>query len=110
MKCRPVRFRRDHTWPQLRKETLARASCVEIRIDPCDAIRLTLAKSGWTSPHSSSGRGAGPQGPGQMHTLQVGENKWRKPVGVEPTCDTEYRTAGLKPAPSTGQEWLPDRF
>jgi hypothetical protein len=29
---------------------------------------------------------------------------WRKPVGVEPTCDTEYRTTGLKPAPGTGQE------
>ena len=32
---------------------------------------------------------------------------WRKPVGVEPTRDTKYRTAGLKPAPSTGQDWLP---
>jgi len=35
---------------------------------------------------------------------------WRKPVGVEPTCDTKYRTTGLKPAPSTGQEWLPRRL
>jgi len=32
---------------------------------------------------------------------------WRKPVGVEPTRDTKYRTTGLKPAPSTGQDWLP---
>ena len=29
---------------------------------------------------------------------------WRKLVGVEPTCDTEYRTTGLKPAPGTGQD------
>jgi indole-3-glycerol phosphate synthase len=28
-------------------------------------------------------------------------------VGVEPTRDTKYRTTGLKPAPSTGQDWLP---
>lgn len=33
--------------------------------------------------------------------------RWRKPVGVEPTRDTKYRTTGLKPAPSTGQDWLP---
>ena len=32
---------------------------------------------------------------------------WRKPVGVEPTRGTKYRTTGLKPAPSTGQNWLP---
>ena len=32
------------------------------------------------------------------------EKPWRKLVGVEPTCDTKYRTTGLKPAPSTGQE------
>ena len=38
----------------------------------------------------------------------AGENcLWRKPVGVEPTYDTRYRTTGLKPAPSTGQDWLP---
>src|SRR5579862_2072710 len=29
---------------------------------------------------------------------------WRKLVGVEPTRDTKYRTTGLKPAPSTGQD------
>jgi hypothetical protein len=34
----------------------------------------------------------------------------RKPVGVEPTRDTKYRTTGLKPAPSTGQDWLPARL
>lgn len=28
-------------------------------------------------------------------------------MGVEPTRDTKYRTTGLKPAPSTGQDWLP---
>jgi hypothetical protein len=32
---------------------------------------------------------------------------WRKPVGVEPTSDTRYRSPGLKPGPSTGQDWLP---
>jgi len=25
---------------------------------------------------------------------------WRKPVGVEPTCGTKYRTTGLKPRPA----------
>jgi hypothetical protein len=30
--------------------------------------------------------------------------EWRKLVGVEPTCDTKYRTTGLKPVPSTGQD------
>ena len=40
--------------------------------------------------------------------IVAGVNRgWRKPVGVEPTRDTEYRTTGLKPAPSTGQDWLP---
>ena len=34
---------------------------------------------------------------------------WRKPVGVEPTCDTKYRTPGLKPGPGTGQDWLPSK-
>jgi len=32
------------------------------------------------------------------------ERNWRKLVGVEPTCDTKYRTTGLKPAPGTGQD------
>src|SRR5215469_9880455 len=32
---------------------------------------------------------------------------WRKPVGVEPTSDTKYRSPGLKPGPSTGRNWLP---
>jgi hypothetical protein len=30
--------------------------------------------------------------------------RWRKLVGVEPTCDTECRTLVLKTRPSTGQE------
>ena len=37
--------------------------------------------------------------PGRMCLLD-----WRKLVGVEPTRDTKYRTTGLKPAPSTGQD------
>ena len=41
------------------------------------------------------------------NTLKIKGGVWRKPVGVEPTCDTKYRTSGLKPAPSTSQEWLP---
>jgi hypothetical protein len=32
------------------------------------------------------------------------DSQWRKLVGVEPTHDTKYRTTGLKPAPSTGQD------
>ena len=36
-----------------------------------------------------------------------GKGRWRKPVGVEPTNDTRYRSPGLKPGPNTGQDWLP---
>jgi hypothetical protein len=36
-----------------------------------------------------------------------GRGGWRKPVGVEPTNDTRYRSPGLKPGPNTGQDWLP---
>ncbi len=31
-------------------------------------------------------------------------------MGVEPTCDTKYRTTGLKPAPGAGQKWLPEKI
>jgi hypothetical protein len=30
--------------------------------------------------------------------------QWRKLVGIELTHDTKYCTAGLKPAPGTGQD------
>src|SRR6185437_9059964 len=52
------------------------------------------------------------RGPGtfrltMLPKIQEERGGWRKPVGVEPTSDTKYRTTGLKPAPSTDQEWLP---
>ena len=43
----------------------------------------------------------------QICRLILREIDWRKPVGVEPTCDTECRTLVLKTRPCTGKKWLP---
>ena len=59
---------------------------------PCAAVSaLCCPGSGACAPDAGA---RVPQRPGM----------WRKLVGVEPTCDTMYRTPGLKPVPSTGQE------
>jgi hypothetical protein len=39
--------------------------------------------------------------------LIINDINWRKPVGVEPTCDTKCRTLVLKTRPCTGKDWLP---